>query len=90
MDFTIVANENIVIIKGLVVPEGSIVRQGIALPSLPKDDAAITKILFGPIKKKVAQEEEEDFNKPESSCSGEESEESEDSESEEEHDSDDS
>ena len=91
MDFTIVKNETFVIIKGLVVPEGSTVRQGIIMPELPKDDATITKTLFGPIKKKVAQDEEEDFNKAESSCSGEESEESEESESEEEqHDSDDS
>jgi hypothetical protein len=88
MDFTINANENFVIIKGLVVPEGSIVRQGIEIPELPKDDASVMKLLFGPIKKKVAHDEEEDF-KAESSGS-EQSEESEESESEEEHDSDDS
>jgi hypothetical protein len=88
MDFTICPNETFVIVKGLVVPEGSIVRTGITIAELPKDDTSILKLLFGPIKKKVAHDEEEDF-KAESSCS-EDSEDFDESESEEEHDSDDS
>jgi hypothetical protein len=81
------AQTDLIVVKGLVVPQNSTVFKGIEVFELPCNDSNLLKQLFGPMKNKtVINEEEEDIRerKEESSDSGEDSEDYENSESEDE------